>query len=60
MSGSSSTRLAVRIVNAVLTDLNDRSGFDHWWCTIDPDIQREIRHALIGQVHAELPASLRL
>jgi hypothetical protein len=31
---------------AVLDDLNDRSGFDHWWGDIDGDVQREIRGEL--------------
>ena len=31
---------------AVLRDLDDRSGFDHWWGNIDGDIQQEIRAEL--------------
>jgi hypothetical protein len=27
---------------AVLADLNDRSGFDHWWSDIDSGTKREI------------------
>lgn len=30
-------------VKAVLDDLNDRSGFDHWWGGIDSDTKRDIR-----------------
>lgn len=33
-------------VKAVLDDLNDRSGFDHWWGDIDSDTRREIRSDL--------------
>jgi hypothetical protein len=31
---------------AVLDDLNDRSGFDHWWGLIDSETRREIRSDL--------------
>lgn len=38
--GSDRAKVAVE---AVLRDLCDRSGFDHWWGEIDDDIQQEIR-----------------
>lgn len=37
------TDRAKAAAKAVLDDLNDRSGFDHWWGNIDSDIKREIR-----------------
>ena len=37
---------AKRIVEAVLTELQSRGGFDHWWYEIDPVIREEIRHDL--------------
>jgi hypothetical protein len=31
----------------IIIALNDRSGFDDWWCNIDEDIQDEIIEELI-------------
>lgn len=42
--------IARRIVDAVLRNLDDRSGFDGWWGDLDTDIQAEIRRALRGDV----------
>lgn len=41
---------AVRVVDAVLKDLQDRSGFDHWWDDISDDVQEEVRADLIEAV----------
>lgn len=48
-------QLARRIVKRVLRDLDDRSGFDHWWGGIDRSIQKEIVNDLTAVVAAELP-----
>ncbi len=40
IEGPDRAKLAAK---AVLADLNDRSGFDHWWGNIDSDTKREIR-----------------
>lgn len=37
------TEQAERIVDAILRDLQDRSGIKHAWDEIDADIQDEIR-----------------
>lgn len=42
-NGSDRARAAAK---AVLADLNDRSGFDHWWGNIDSGTKREIRDDL--------------
>lgn len=47
---SSAEEVAARIVKAVLTDLCDRSGFDHWWDGIDSSIRAEIRRELKRKV----------
>lgn len=41
--GSSGSDRARAAAKAVLDHLDDLSGFDHWWGSIDRDIQREIR-----------------
>ncbi len=46
--------LARTIVQAVLADLRDRAGFDHWWDEIDEDIQAEIVADLGEQVQQVL------
>jgi hypothetical protein len=46
MSSTEGTDRAKKAVKAVLDDLNDRSGFDHWWGDIDSATRREIRGAL--------------
>lgn len=38
---------------AVLHELNDRSGFDHWWGNIDGDVQEEIRDELAKVIDEE-------
>lgn len=48
------TSLEQAIVKAVLKNLDDRSGFDHWWGSIDRSIQREIREDLAADVRAVL------
>lgn len=35
------------IVTAVLDELEDRGGFDHWWGSIDKPIRDEITQKLI-------------
>ena len=30
------------IVEAVIKDLLDRSGFDHWWYDLDEDVQLDV------------------
>lgn len=42
---------------AVISDLRDRRGFDHWWDEIDEDIQNDIREVLadeIGSVYSDM------
>lgn len=34
--------LESRVVAAVLRDLRDRSGFDHWWGVLDEDVQLDV------------------
>jgi len=41
------TAQAEYLVDAVLRELNDRAGFDHWWDSIDPDTQVELRQKLV-------------
>jgi outer membrane protein assembly factor BamD (BamD/ComL family) len=45
---------AKKIVKAILTDLEDRSGFDGWWDDIEGPTRTEIRRKLTGIVVAEL------
>jgi hypothetical protein len=42
------------VVDAVLNDLEDRSGFDWWWDDIDPDIREEIKAELAAKVRTVL------
>lgn len=37
------------ISTKILSELNDRSGFDGWWDGIDDDIQKEI-HETIAKI----------
>lgn len=37
---------ALRIAGLVLTMLEDRGGFDHWWHEIEPEDQDEIKGAI--------------
>ena len=46
--------LANDCVRAVLKNLDDRSGFDHWFDSIDEEIQAEIRESLRNDVQAVL------
>ena len=39
-------RTADDVVDAILAELSDRSGFDGWWQGIDLDVRVEIGHAL--------------
>lgn len=34
------------ISKKILSELNDRSGFDGWWDGIDADIQKEIHESI--------------
>ena len=36
------------IIENILSELNSRSGFDDWWCSIDEDIQEEITETLVN------------
>jgi hypothetical protein len=47
----------MKIVDDILAELSDRSGFDGWWGDIDPDIQTEIRQALAARVETALAAA---
>lgn len=47
---SNTEAVAAKIVKAVITDLSDRSGFDHWWDDIDSGIRAEIRRELKRKV----------
>ena len=46
--------LSKTIVDAILTDLKDRKGFDHWFGNIDKAIQKEIKRALRKAVRQEI------
>lgn len=46
MSKTKGPDRAKSAAKAVLADLNNRSGFDHWWGDIDSGVKREIRHDL--------------
>lgn len=48
------TRLASRITDAVLRELNGRAGFDHWWDSIDSEIRAEIDLVLTNAVKGVL------
>jgi len=37
----------IALVDKLLDELNNRSGFDDWWGNIDEEIQLEIRTNLI-------------
>jgi hypothetical protein len=53
---SSTDDVAARIVEVVITDLSDRSGFDWWWDDTDAGIQDEIRQTLESKVRGVLDA----
>lgn len=36
-------QIAEELVAAIITDLSDRSGFDHCWDNTDEDVRQEIR-----------------
>lgn len=36
------------IIENILNELNDRSGFDDWWHNIGEDIQEEITETLVN------------
>jgi hypothetical protein len=47
--------LAERIVNAVVADIYDRSGGDHWFDTIDDEVRnKELIPELVAAVEREL------
>jgi len=48
-------RTAEMIVEAILENLEDRSGFDHWWDGLDDGTASEIRQKLADIVEAWLP-----
>lgn len=37
---------AYLLVNNLLSELNDRSGFDNWWDDLDTNIKLEIKEEL--------------
>jgi len=43
---------ATEAADAVLDELDKRSGFDYWWDDIDSDIQNEIRDTLAKRIDA--------
>jgi hypothetical protein len=47
--------LPIELVDVVLKNLADRSGFDHWWDDLDVDVQLDI----INSLEAALAARLR-
>lgn len=49
-----SDETATQVVDAVLSDLIGRKGFDWAWDDIDAGIQAEIRETLTGKVRALL------
>lgn len=50
MSKANGPDRAKSAAQAVLADLKDRSGFDHWWADIDSDTRREIRDDLAKEI----------
>lgn len=42
------------IVDQIIANLSDRSGFDAWWEQIEPDIRDEIKESLIKNVQERL------
>jgi len=42
--------------DAVIDELNARSGFDYWWDDIDRDIQDEIRETLAERIEENYDA----
>lgn len=46
--------LSQRILQAVLTDLHDRKGFDYWWDNIETSIQREAKKELQAKIESVL------
>lgn len=40
---SNPERAAVSAAEKIIDNLEDRSGFDHWWGGIDAEVQREIQ-----------------
>ena len=43
-------KTAIKLVDNILDELNDRGGFDGWWGSIDTDTQDEIKLELVGIV----------
>jgi hypothetical protein len=52
--GAQAPSAARRIIDAILADFRDRSGFDHAWDGTDDDIQQEIRAAWVAAASAEI------
>jgi len=48
------TEQARKAVDIVLEELNGRGGFDHFWDSVDKDIQEEIKETCASQVHLQL------
>lgn len=48
------TESATDIVKAVLHELKDRGGFDHWWDDIEPETKAEIEQALVRVVKEQI------
>lgn len=44
------SRFAEGVVQAVLAELEDRGGFDHWWGAIDHEAREEIVETLVLRV----------
>lgn len=42
--------IETRLVDAVIGELEDRKGFDHWWHEMDDEIKDEIVEALEDKV----------
>lgn len=38
---------SLKILKEIMAKLNDRYGFDSWWCNCDDEIQEEIRVELL-------------
>ena len=51
--------IANDIVTTVLNDLENRSGFDHWWDDVDEEIQDEVRQVLAAKVQQVLDREIR-
>lgn len=39
------------MAEAVISVLEDRRGFDHWWDYVDPEAQRHIKNQIAGVLY---------